>query len=272
LNIKIFNKDSTEDMREIGTGTVDLIITSPPYWNIVDYKNPKQLGKNISYKYFIYQLKKTLYECMRILKEDSFICLIVGDVRTGEYKNNGRPRIYSLQSNLIEIFTEEMDFDLFQHFIWEKFGVKKGEKASLIYGSVCRGDYKEFAVPPLLYTDMLTEHILVFRKPGKHDRGKVEDRQKENLNLINKSDLETWLSPVWKIHSNTNPSHPATFPDELVIRLIKLYSLADDLIVDPFAGTGTTLINADKLGRRAIGYEINPDYIELIENKMIIIE
>lgn len=249
-------------MEEIATASVDFILTSPPYWNLVDYKHPNQIGNNVSYKHYLHQLKKTLLECMRVIKEDSMICLVVGDIRTGKYKQTGRPRLYSIQSSIIQFFTEEMDFDLFQHFIWEKYGVKKGEKSSLIYGSVCRGKYKDFGVPPFLYTDLLSEHILVFRKPGIRERPPIEERQKDNLNLISKDELNTWLKPIWKINSNKDPLHRATFPYSLANQLIKLYTLKGDIVLDPFAGTGTALKCAIDLERNAIGYEINLTYFE----------
>lgn len=254
-------------MNEIETGTIDLIVTSPPYWNLIDYNHVDQLGKGLSYKMFLKKLKQNLFECMRVLKEDSFICIIVGDVRTGDYKQNGRPRIYSLQSSLIEYFTEEMDFDLFQHFIWEKYGVKKG-KGPNIYGSVGTGKNKDKAVAPLLYSDLIMEHVLVFRKPGKRSRGTIEERLSDKENVLIKEDLIQWLNPVWKVHSPPDANHPATFPNELCRRLISLYSLKGEIVLDPFAGTGTTLVNALKLGRYAYGYEINPQYFQIIKNNI----
>jgi DNA modification methylase len=268
LELKLYNKDSTDGLKEIQTGSIDLIITSPPYWNIVDYSHPDQLGKGMTYKMFLKILKRNFFECMRVLKEDAFICIIVGDVRTGEYKQTGRPRIYSLQSNIIEHFTEEMDFDLFQHFIWEKYGVKKG-KGPNIYGSVGTGENKDKAVPPLLYSDLIMEHVLIFRKPGKRNRGTILERLANQENVIIKSDLIEWLNPVWKIHSPPDPTgHPATFPDELIYRLVKLFSLKDDKVLDPFAGTGTTLKIAKKLGRNAYGYELNSSYVEIAKDKL----
>ncbi|MBT2677368.1 site-specific DNA-methyltransferase [Bacillus sp. ISL-35] len=270
MDLTIYNKDSS-CMDEIQTGTIDLIITSPPYWNLKNYEHPEQLGFNVSYKQYLYQLKKHFHECMRVLKEDSFICINVGDIRSGKYKETGRPRLYSIQSDIISFFTVEMDFDLFQHFIWEKFGVKKGEKSKLIYGSVGKGEYKDFGVPPFLYNDLLTEHILVFRKPGNRKREINYEQQAEAQNLIPKEILKDWLHPIWKINPSRHNLHKATFPDEIAMRLIRLFSLKNDIVLDPFAGTGTTLRNATEQGRNAIGYELNTNYIKDIidSNKLI---
>jgi len=248
-------------MRELNTGSVDLIVTSPPYWNLVDYDHSEQLGKNMSYKQFLHYLKRNLLECMRILKEDGLACFVVGDIRSRKYNNKNRPNIYPLHADLIHFFTEEMDFDLFQHFIWEKYGVKKGEKEGIIYGSTCRGEYKDYAVPPYLYNDLLTEHILVFRKPGQRNLPTLEERQGEITNLLKKSELQYWLNPVWRINSTSTKKHQATFPYELAERLIRMYSLKGDVVLDPFCGTGTTLKAAVHWQRNAIGFEVNENYI-----------
>ncbi|MBM7660412.1 site-specific DNA-methyltransferase (adenine-specific) [Bacillus mesophilus] len=265
LDITIYNKDSSS-MSEIGNSTIDLIVTSPPYWFLKDYDNPGQLGLNMTYQQYLNQLKLHLHECIRVLKIDSFICINIADVRTGEYKKSGRPRIYPIQSDLINFFTREMDLDLYQHFIWEKYGVKKGEKASLIRGSVGKGKFKEYGIAPFLYTDLLTEHILVFRKPGNRDRGPIDQRQDEEMNRIPKEKLQEWLNPIWKINSAKHQFHKAIFPDEVVRRLIKLFSLKNDTILDPFCGIGTTMRVANELQRNSIGYELNQKYIMDIAN------
>lgn len=248
-------------MKELNTGSIDLIVTSPPYWNLIDYDHPKQLGKNISYKQFLYYLKRNLFECMRVLKEDGLACFIVGDIRSGKYNKKNRPSIYPLHADLIHFFTEEMDFDLFQHFVWEKYGVKKGEKSKIVYGSRCRGEDKDYAVPVYLYNDLLTEHILIFRKPGIRKLPTLKERFSETCNRLKISELQQWLKPVWKINSTSNKNHKATLPYEIAERIIRMYSLKDDTVLDPFCGTGTTLEAAVHWKRNAIGFEINENYI-----------
>jgi DNA modification methylase len=262
LDLLIYQKDSTKDLLEIKTASVDLILTSPPYWNIVDYENSSQLGSGLTYKQFIRIFKKNLLECMRVLKEDSFGIFIVGDVRKGtKYTGKGsRPRMYSLQSDIIRYFTE-MDFDFFSHIIWKKESVKKGEKGKIIYGSVGKGKYKDFVAPPYIYTDLSIEHILIFRKPGIKQEIPLLERLSDEHTRILKKDVEKWLDPVWYITPRRHSTHPATFPEELVERLIKMYSKKGDIVLDPFSGTGTTLKVALDLHRNAIGYEINEKYI-----------
>ncbi|MBB6451628.1 site-specific DNA-methyltransferase (adenine-specific) [Salirhabdus euzebyi] len=259
MDITVYNKDVTKGMEEIDTGSVDLIITSPPYWNLKDYKHPKQLGLNLTYKHYLVVLEKVLLECMRVIRHDAFICINVGDVREKAKESiTQRPRLYSIQASIINYFLT-MDFDLFQHFIWEKHSVKKD---NLIHGSTCNGKYKDFAVPPFLYSDLNTEHILVFRKPGIRKRPTLEERQSSEHNLIKKITLQDWLHPVWKINSPRKGQHKGTFPKEIPHRLIKIFSLKGETVLDPFAGTGTTLVSAIENQRNAIGYELNSDFIQ----------
>ncbi|OEF98849.1 hypothetical protein BHF71_10660 [Vulcanibacillus modesticaldus] len=136
--------------------------------------------------------------------------------------------------------------------------MKKGRKGKIVWGSVD----KRWAVPPYLYADLSIEHIIVFRKPGKkRDLHSMEERQAEEYNRIPKEKFLDWANPVWEINSPHNKKHPATFPSSLVNRLIKMYSLKNDIVLDPFCGIGTTVKEAIKLKRNAIGYEINKTYI-----------
>jgi len=259
-DLLFFHKDS-QSMREIGTSSIDLIVTSPPYWSIVNYGYPGQLGMGLTYHHFLLLLEKTLLECMRVIKEDSFVAFIVADIRTeAEYRGKGgRPRIHPLHSDIIQFFLK-MDFDFFAHYFWRKNGINK-PKGKIVYGSLGSGKYKGFAVPPFLYSDLLIEHVLVFRKPGKRKTLPFESRFCDSNNIIAIQDVRKWVDPIWVFDSPVSQLHPATCPREIVARLIKMHSMANDRILDPFMGSGTTCDVALALGRNAIGYEIHDDYI-----------
>ncbi|KUO96523.1 DNA methyltransferase [Ferroacidibacillus organovorans] len=141
--LSLYQKDSTAGMSEINTCSIDLILTSPPYWDIIDYKNCNQLGQGLTYKHFMLILKNNIIECMRVLKEDGLAVFVVGDIRKEKNYSGkiGRPRIYPLHSDIIQIFVD-MEFDFFQHFIWRKKGVKKGQLKGIIYGSVGSGSLR----------------------------------------------------------------------------------------------------------------------------------
>ena len=263
MDLKIFIKDSTKDMSEIDTNSIDLIITSPPYWDIIDYNHPNQLGRGLTYKHFLQLLKSNFLECMRVVKEDSFIAIIVGDIRKGGkeiFNKDERPRVYPFHSDIINYFIE-MDFELFQQFIWQKTSVKKGEKGKILYGSRGTGEFIEYAAPPFLYTDLSVEHILVFRKPGNKQKRDFTFRLTDEFTRIPIEKAKEWMNPVWKIESPRNKKHKATFPNEIATRLIKLFSMRNDLVLDPFCGTGTVIKEAIKLQRNAIGYELSQDFL-----------
>lgn len=256
MYIKIYNKSCVDDMKEIKTSSIDLILTSPPYWDIKDYNVDKQLGCGLTYRCYLELLKKNIFECMRVLKEDRFCIFNVADIRKNVSKSkDARPKIYPIHSDLIQYFIS-MDFEFLSHTIWKKESVKKGEKGKIIYGCVD----KEYIYPPYVYNDLSIEHILVFRKPGqKRKLPKLGER----LDKFPKKDIQDWMSPVWNINPAVHKKdHPATFPDELVRRLISLYSIKGDTILDQYCGTGTTLKVAKELDRNAIGYEINRGYIK----------
>lgn len=261
LDIKIYNKSSINNMEDIKTNSIDLILTSPPYWDIKNYNNEQQLGLGLTYRCYIENLKKNMFECMRVLKEDGFCVFNVADIRknVGDSKEC-RPKMYPIHSDIIQYFIG-MDFDLYAHTIWKKESVKKGKKGKIIHGAVV-GDY---IYPPYVYNDLSIEHILVFRKPGKK-RKMIPI--KERVDKFLKEETKEWLSPVWYINpSPYKKEHPATFPTELVSRIINLYSIKGDTILDPFCGTGTTLKVANELERNSIGYDINIDFIQpLIES------
>jgi len=260
--LKIFIKDSTINMSELDTNSVDLIITSPPYWDAIDYGYPNQLGKGLTYRHFFLLLERNFLECMRIVKEDSFIAIVVGDLRKGgkNFNKNERPKIYPFHSDIISFFIK-MDFEFFQHFIWKKPSVKKGKKGKIVYGSVGNGELKGFAAPPLLYTDLSIEHVLVFRKPGNKQNRDFNFRISDEYTRIPIEIAKEWMNPVWTIDSPRDQNHPATFPKEIASRLIKLYSVRSDTVLDPFCGTGTLLKEAFALKRNAIGFELNEEYL-----------
>lgn len=253
--MKIYNKSSLEGMLEVDTNSINLILTSPPYWDLKDYGDKKQLGIGLTFETYIRFLCTNILACSRVLKIDGFCVFNVADVRRNLSENkNDRPKLYSIQSYIIREF-EKLGLELFSHIIWEKTSVKKGEKGKIIYGSVD----KDFIYPPYVYNDLSIEHILIFRKPGaKRKLPKLKNRK----DGIPKDEIGELYNSVWKFNESTkNKSHPAVFSKEFANRIIKMYSLKGDIVLDPFAGIGTTLEEATNLGRLSIGYELNLSYL-----------
>ena len=128
---------------------------------------------------------------------------------------------------------------------------------------MCFSDRIHTRRPPKIL-DSTFENIVVFTKPGKRIKAykEVKDRSK-----LTKEEWRAFTKGIWEIPPDRNPDHPATFPMEVAERVVRMYSFADDVVLDPFAGSGTTLIAADKHDRRGIGFEIARDYEQAIKNK-----
>lgn len=257
MEFTLHNLSSTEGMKEIGNNTINLIITSPPYWDLKDYKNNNQLGLGMTYEFYMDLLKKNLYECVRVLKNDSFCVINVADIRRRLSKSEEcRPKIFSLHCDIIKYF-ESMGLELFTHYIWNH---KINHVANKVYGAKSKIGDDLYVYPPYIYSELSIEHILVFRKGG--PIRKLPKPLHRRVDKFKLKEIASWLQPIWTINSTKSSLHPATFPEELVERLIYLFSITGDTILDPFCGTGTTLKVAKKLKRSCIGYELNYSYIE----------
>lgn len=263
VKLLLYKKDVLNGLSETSTASVDFIITSPPYWATVDYGYEGQLGQGLTYPHFLLNLEKVWLECMRVLKADSFITIIAADIRK---RAGERPKLYSFHCDIINFF-QKMDLPLSQHYIWLKPAVNH-KKGKLIYGSVGTKKHKSLVCPPYIYSELSIEHILVFRKSGKRLLPSLDSRLIDPQNALSTSEVREWVKPVWNIISPFCPHHPATLAPEVARRLIRMYSLSGDWILDPFAGSGTSLIEAIKYSRNAIGYEMKGDYINLILSKV----
>jgi len=255
--------DDSRDMKEVTDNSIDLIITSPPYHNV------KYLGEsslNLSnmpnYESFLNELMKVWKECIRILTPQGKICI---DVMDYPIKEHGFVTLQPLHSDIIQQFKEFDNIFYFSEIIWWR---SKYRRVSGRKGSTGGGMWGSYPFPPTIMTHNIFEHILVFRKDGKRVMPSVEEKEPSR---ITKEQLYEFTRPIWIIEGVTGMKkigHDAIFPDELVDRLIRMYSFVGDTVLDPFLGSGTTSKVALKLGRHSIGYEINPDYLELIKKNL----
>lgn len=260
---KIYIKSCLNGMNEIETNSIDLIVTSPPYWDLVDYNNCNQLGMGLTFNTYLTYMNTFLLSSSRVLKFDGFLAIIVADIRKNESgSSKERPKLYSIQSYIINRL-EGLGIDLHAHIIWKKTSVKSSGK-KIIYGSVD----KDYAYPPFAYNDLDIEHILIFRKPGsKRDLPSLAER----MDKLDKDDLNDEYSSLWRFNEvSNNKNHPATFPNALVERIIKLFSITNDVVLDPFMGSGTTALSCISMNREFLGYEINKSYINEDLHKFIV--
>lgn len=247
--------DSVDLIEEMPATSVDLIFTSPPYFNArPEYSEYEQ------YEQYLFKMRQVISRCHRVLNEGRFFVINTAPVLLRRASRNESSRRIAVPFDLHRIFIEE-GYDFVDDIIWVK-----PEGAGWATG---RG--RRFAADrnPLQYKAVpVTEYVMVYRKRSdllidwfirNHpDRQVIQDSKIGD-------DYER--TNIWRIQPNTNSKHPAAFPQELAEKVIRYYSFQKDVVMDPFAGSGTVGAAAAKLERRFVLFDINPDYIELMRQE-----
>ncbi|GAB6071729.1 DNA methyltransferase [Venenivibrio stagnispumantis] len=243
-------------MIEIEDESIDVIITSPPYWHIKDYGVDKQIGYGQTLHGYLKDLYSVWKECYRVLKPGKRLCINIGDqfARSVVY---GRYKVIPLHSEIISQ-CEEIGFDYMGAIIWQKKTTMNTTGGANIMGS--------YPYPPNGILEIDYEYILIFKKPGK-TKIKVSKEIKEKSKL-SKEEWKEYFSGHWNFPGVKQLEHEAMFPEELPRRLIKMFSFVGDKVLDPFVGSGTTMKVALELERIPIGYEINENFLQIIKNKV----
>ncbi|MEM1661629.1 MAG: site-specific DNA-methyltransferase [Desulfurococcaceae archaeon] len=253
--VKIFF-GSSESMRELRDGSVHLVVTSPPYYN-APFDFP---GLFSSYDEYLDLLKRVGREVYRVLASGRVACYVTQDVRIDG-------KLYPIVSDLIRIM-REIGFEYQEKIIWRK-------PEGYIRISRRSGVLLQHPYPMYYYPDNIYEEIVIFKKPGEFNRASVPVDVKEKSRIdVYRFQGEKWYLSVWDL-TNVLPSekwskYTAAFPEELVKRLVILYSYVDETVLDPFLGTGTTCFVSKCLGRNCVGYEIDLELREVIEERLSI--
>jgi len=249
---------SAEDMKELDPDSVQLVVTSPPYPMIEMWDSLFEKLLHLPRGSFSKQIKafelshefldRIWSECFRVLDQGGILCLNIGDAtRTVA----GSFQCYLNHARAAEHF-QRIGFQSLVPILWRK----PTNKPNAFLGS---GFY-----PPNAYVTLDCEYILIFRK-GPKRIVKPQDPLRY-ASQYSKSERDVWFSQVWDFRGERqNHAETAPFPDELPYRLIRMFSCLGDTVLDPFLGTGTTLKTARTLGRRGIGYEVNPSLKPLID-------
>lgn len=251
---KIVFGDS-RSLNQIKDKSVQLIITSPPYWQLKDYGTEDQIGFNDSYEEYINNLNLVWKECHRVLSDGCRLCINIGDqfARSVYY---GRYKVIPIRTEIIR-FCESLGMDYMGAIIWQKTTTMNTSGGGAIMGS--------FPYPRNGILKMDYEFILLFKKLG--NAPKPTQQQKEQ-SAITKEEWGEYFSSHWNFNGVKQMGHIAMFPEELPKRLIKMFSFAGETVFDPFAGSGTTSLAAKNLGRNSIGYEINKEFAPIINEKI----
>ena len=252
---KIMIGDSRQ-MREIADNSVQLALTSPPYWQLKDYGGA-QIGFNDSYEDYINNLSLVWSECRRVLENGCRLCVNIGDqfARAVYY---GRYKVIPIKTEIIKC-CETLGLDYMGTIIWQKTTTTNTTGGGAVMGSY---PYPRNGIVKIDY-----ESILLFRKTGAPSR-RIIAQDIKNKSKMTAEEWNTYFSGHWNFCGVKQDKHPAMFPPELPNRLIKMFSFVGDTILDPFLGSGTTSLSAANLGRNSIGYEINGDYEKVMRERL----
>ncbi len=237
--------------------SVHLVITSPPYWQLKDYGTENQIGFHESYENYINNLNLVWKECERVLHPGCRLCVNIGDqfARSVYY---GRYKVIPIRTEIIR-FCETIGFDYMGAIIWQKVTTTNTTGGASIMGSF---PYPRNGILKLDY-----EFILIFKKQGAAPKPTKEQKERS---AMTREEWNTYFSGHWNFAGAKQDGHIAMFPEELPMRLIKMFAFSGDTVLDPFMGSGTTSLAARNLDRNSVGYEINSDFIEIARNKLAV--
>jgi DNA modification methylase len=255
LSPQVFIK-SAEKMEELVEDSVNLVVTSPPYGSIKDYGVLGQIGFQDSFEDYFGRLRLVWGECLRVLHPSGRLVVNVGDqyLRKTEHE---RYRIVPIGAQIIEDCIA-LGLDFLGDVIWQKVSTTNTTGGCSLMGSLFYPDNGLFTFD--------YEHILIFKKVAEKQR-KIDPELRE-YSKIPLDEWKRWFIGHWRFPGTEQKEHVAMFPEELPHRLIRMFSAVGDTVLDPFAGSGTTLKVAWSLLRRSIGYEINPAFEPVIQKKM----
>ena len=247
--------DSEFVLQEMAAGSVDLVFTSPPYYNA-----RPEYSDYISYEDYLLKMRKIIQATHRVLNEGRFFVMNISPVLVRRASRGEASKRIAVPFDMHKVFIDE-GFDFIDDIIWVK-----PEGAGWATG---RG--RRFAADrnPLQYkTVPITEHVLVYRKRT----DKLIDwniRNHPNQKAVKESKIETPYerTDIWRITPAHSKKHPAIFPTELAEKIIKYYSFKTDVVLDPFGGIGTVGAAATKLGRRFVLIDNEKKYIDIIRRE-----
>jgi site-specific DNA-methyltransferase (adenine-specific) len=251
---KIINGDSRE-MIELKDNSMHLIVTSPPYWQLKDYGSINQIGFHESYESYINNLNLVWRECYRVLHDGCRLCINIGDqfARSVYY---GRYKVIPIRQEIIK-FCEAVGFDYMGAIIWQKVTTSNTTGGGIQMGSY---PYPRNGILKLDY-----EFILIFKKLGNAPKPTKEQKEASKMTA---EEWNIFFAGHWNFTGARQTNHIAMFPEELPRRLIKMFSFLGENILDPFGGSGTTALAAKNLGRNSATFEINPEFIPVLREKI----
>lgn len=242
-NITIYNADILH-LDAIDEGSIDLIVTSPPYNVDIDYEGYKD---DIPYDKYLEFTERWLSKCYTLAKGDGRICLNIPLDKSKGRRGKDGDGFQSVYADIVAVATKKVGWRYHTTIIWNEQNISR---------RTAWGSWASASAP---YIISPVECIVVMYKEEWRKRRK-------GVSDITREEFIAWTNGVWNFSGENRRKrigHPAPFPIELPRRCIKLFSFVDDVVLDPFMGSGTTLLSCIELNRIGIGVEINPRYCEL---------
>ena len=264
---------SAECMSELPDNSVALVVTSPPYFNIKDYNrdgiqsnqhsdiHPQDYGHINSYNHYLEALLKIWHECARVLSPNGKLAINAPlmPMKKSVLSTHHNRDIFNIYGDIEQMIVKNIpDMYLMDVYIWNR---ANGQK-KLMFGS--------YPYPRNFYAQNTVEFIGIFVKDGKPS---IVDKARKKQSALSEKEWREYTKQVWDIPipnkgDLAHGEHPAIMPEEIARRCIRLFTYIDDIVLDPFAGSGTTLKVAKELQRKYIGYEIYEHYRDLINQKL----
>lgn len=244
--VKIYNENCIDTLNKLSDNSIDLLITSPPYFNAKDYS---QYNSVMDY---MNQMKEIFIIAYDKIKQSRMCVINISPVLVKRESRNKQSYRIPLPFYFVPMM-ESIGYEFLEDIIWEKPDGAVPNR---------NGSFYKHRKPVAYKPNVVAEYVLVFKKPAPF----LIDKILKNDSLVEDGYERT---NIWKINPKTNSWHPAPFPDELVEKIIKYYSYENDLIYDPFAGSGTVGRVGEKLNRNVILSELKTEYYDKMieENK-----
>lgn len=245
---------------ELEPNSVHLVLTSPPYWKLKEYRPTNgQMGHIADYDLFLAELDNVWRKCYDALVPGGRLVCVVGDVCLSRRKNDGRHTVVPLHASIQER-CRTIGFDNLAPIFWHKIANAAYEVEG---GSSFLG--KPYEPNAVIKNDI--EYVLMQRKPGGYRNPTVAVRV---LSVISADNHQQWFQQIWTgLTGASTRKHPAPYPLELAVRLVRMFSFVGDTVFDPFLGTGTTSVAAMLYGRNSIGVEIDDHYLDNARKRLI---
>lgn len=250
------------NMKEVANESVNLIVTSPPYGLAMNYGSKEgqiecEINSFGDYDHFIFLLNKVWDECWRVLAPGGYAIINTNNT-------------FARKVVFGEVFVFNTGYDLLKKW----FSLGAFNKATMYWQGI-RSSPKTLGSYPYPLEGSVKrefEEIYVFRKPKNGAELSEERKARRKASTMTAEEYKEIFTQLWKfnganVERHGDIVHPAPFPLELPMRCIRGYSVIDDVVLDPFLGTGTTMLAAKKLGRRCIGYELEEKFSPIIQEK-----